>query len=89
MPPTLESLGIDKLSVEERLKLIDLIWDSLPQSFEPNEIPEWYIAELADGLLRFVGLDVAQDCVAPLARIAVTVASTLEMEHGFSLPGIV
>jgi len=46
MPPTLESLGIDKLSIEERLKLIDLIWDSLPQSFEPTEIPEWHIAEL-------------------------------------------
>ena len=40
-------------------------------------------AEPADGLLLFVGFDVAQDRVAPLARIAVTVAGALEMEHGF------
>jgi len=46
MSLTVESLGIDKLSIEERLQLIDLIWDSLPQSFEPTEIPEWHIAEL-------------------------------------------
>ena len=30
MPVTLESLGIDKLSVEERISLVQAIWDSIP-----------------------------------------------------------
>jgi putative addiction module component (TIGR02574 family) len=30
MPVTLESLGIDKLSVEDRISLVQQIWDSIP-----------------------------------------------------------
>ena len=30
MPITLESFGIDKLSVEDRISLVQLIWDSIP-----------------------------------------------------------
>ena len=30
MPATLESLGIDKMSVEERIALVQAIWDSIP-----------------------------------------------------------
>lgn len=40
MPVTLESLGIEQLSVRERLELIDQIWDSLPESVEPQELPQ-------------------------------------------------
>lgn len=29
MPPTLEALGIDRLPPEDRLMLIEVIWDSL------------------------------------------------------------
>jgi putative addiction module component (TIGR02574 family) len=47
MPVTLESLGIDKLSVRERLELIEQIWDSLPETVEVDEVPEWHLAELA------------------------------------------
>jgi len=47
MPITLESLGIERLSVRERLELIDQIWDSLPASVEPQEVPEWHLVELA------------------------------------------
>lgn len=47
MPVTLESLGIDKLSVRERLELIEQIWDSLPEAVGPEEVPEWHLAELA------------------------------------------
>ena len=36
MPLTIESLGIDRLSVRERLELIELIWDSLPESLGPE-----------------------------------------------------
>lgn len=47
MSVTVSSLGIDNLSVRERLELIDQIWDSLPVSVEPQEMPDWHLAELA------------------------------------------
>jgi putative addiction module component (TIGR02574 family) len=47
MPATVESLGIDRLSVRERLDLIEQIWDSLPGSVEPQEAPDWHLVELA------------------------------------------
>ena len=47
MPNTLESLGIDRMSVRERLELIEQIWDSLPDAVGAEEIPEWHLAELA------------------------------------------
>ncbi len=47
MSVTLESLGTEHLSVRERLELIGQIWDSLPESVEPQDVPEWHLAELA------------------------------------------
>lgn len=47
MPVTIEALGIDQLSVRERLDLIEQIWDSLPEHVNPDEIPEWHLVELA------------------------------------------
>ena len=47
MPIDIESLGIDRLSVRDRLDLIELIWDSLPEHVNPDEVPEWHLAELA------------------------------------------
>ncbi len=47
MPPTIQGLGIDRLSVRERLELIEQIWDSLPASVDPAEVPAWHITELA------------------------------------------
>jgi len=47
MAVTLESLGIQQLSVRERLELIDQIWDSLPESVAPQDVPEWHLVELA------------------------------------------
>lgn len=47
MPVTIESLGIDRLSVREKLDLIEQIWDSLPESVKPDEVPEWHLAEIA------------------------------------------
>lgn len=41
------SLGIDRLSVRERLDLIDQIWDTLPDQVGPDEVPDWHLAELA------------------------------------------
>jgi putative addiction module component (TIGR02574 family) len=47
VPVSLEALGIDKLSVRERLELIEQIWDSLPEQVDPDEVPAWHLAELA------------------------------------------
>lgn len=47
MPVSLEALGINQLSVAERLELIEKIWDSLPEQVTPEEVPEWHRAELA------------------------------------------
>jgi len=43
----IDSLGIDRLSVRDRLDLIEQIWDSLPDQVEPQDIPDWHVAELA------------------------------------------
>lgn len=37
MPPTMQSLGIDRLSVEDRLALVQEIWDSIAAS--PEQVP--------------------------------------------------
>jgi putative addiction module component (TIGR02574 family) len=47
MSPTVQSLGIDRLSVRERLALIEEIWDSLPDQVNPDEVPAWHLPELA------------------------------------------
>jgi len=47
MPVSIEALGIDRLTVRERLELIEQIWDSLPEQVSPDEIPPWHLAELA------------------------------------------
>lgn len=46
MSVDVQALGIDRLSVDERLELIDLIWDSLPDTVGPSEVPAWHLAEL-------------------------------------------
>ena len=45
MNVTLEQLGIDQLSAAERLELIGLIWDSIPDA-EVGPPPEWHLREL-------------------------------------------
>jgi putative addiction module component (TIGR02574 family) len=47
MSVNVEALGIDRLTVEERLELIEQIWNSLPEKVIPAEIPAWHLAELA------------------------------------------
>lgn len=37
MAPTMKDLGIDKMSIEDRLALVQEIWDSIANS--PEEIP--------------------------------------------------
>lgn len=47
MSLTLEKFGIDRLNTQQRLELIDLIWDSLPEQVEPGEIAPEHLHELA------------------------------------------
>lgn len=47
MSVRIEALGIDRLSVRERLELIEQIWDSLPEHVNPDEVPPWHLTELA------------------------------------------
>ena len=47
MAVDVHALGIDQLSVGERLELIDLIWESLPEPVQPTDVPAWHLAELA------------------------------------------
>lgn len=47
MTITLQQFGIDKLSIAERLELIEKIWDSLPEQVTPAEVPDWHLALLA------------------------------------------
>jgi putative addiction module component (TIGR02574 family) len=47
MSVNIEALGIDRLSVRERLDLIEQIWNSLPEQVNPDELPAWHRAELA------------------------------------------
>ena len=40
----IDSLGIDRLSVRERLDLIEQIWDSLPDQVKPQDIPDSHVS---------------------------------------------
>ncbi|HEV3146161.1 MAG TPA: addiction module protein [Gemmataceae bacterium] len=46
MTPTLQELGIDRLSVADRIELIGLIWDSIDEADLRQNIPEWHLREL-------------------------------------------
>jgi len=42
MAINIRDLGIDRLSVRERLDLIEQIYASLPEAVGPEEVPEWH-----------------------------------------------
>lgn len=42
---TLEQFGIDRLGPQQRLELIGLLWDSLPDD-APFPPPDWHLREL-------------------------------------------
>ena len=46
MVPTMKSLGIDQLSVEARLSLVEEIWESLATDPNGVPIPDWHVEEL-------------------------------------------
>jgi putative addiction module component (TIGR02574 family) len=50
MAVSIKDLGIDRLSVREKLDLIEQIWDSLPAELQPDEVPDWHKEVLAKRL---------------------------------------
>jgi putative addiction module component (TIGR02574 family) len=46
MEATLQSLGIDQMTPDERLALIEAIWDSLAADADNLPIPAWHKEEL-------------------------------------------
>jgi putative addiction module component (TIGR02574 family) len=46
MPTSLSELDLTQLTVDQRLELIGLLWDSIPESAEALPIPEWHRREL-------------------------------------------
>jgi putative addiction module component (TIGR02574 family) len=71
MSITLESLGIDRLSVPKRLELMQQIWDSMPESVEPQEVPEWHLRELERRIASADGNpEAAEPWEAVLARLS-------------------
>ncbi len=56
MPPTLQELGIERLSADDRLALAEAIWDSVVQEFEQSPLTEVQRKELerrlADSIAR-------------------------------------
>lgn len=47
MPPTLQNLGIDRLSVDDRITLVMAIWDSIAAESHAPLLTEAQRAELA------------------------------------------
>jgi putative addiction module component (TIGR02574 family) len=45
MSLTLAEFGIDRLNTQQRLELIGLLWDSLPDDV-PYSPPDWHLREL-------------------------------------------
>jgi putative addiction module component (TIGR02574 family) len=56
MPPTLHELGLDRLSVEDRIALAQALWDSVAQEAVEAPLPEAQRKELerrlADSIAR-------------------------------------
>lgn len=46
MSHTLSDLEIERLSVPQKLELIGLLWESIPDSEESLPLPEWHRHEL-------------------------------------------
>jgi putative addiction module component (TIGR02574 family) len=46
MPQKIPELDMTQLTVAQRLELIALLWDSIPESVEALPVPEWHRDEL-------------------------------------------
>lgn len=65
MSSNIHDLGIDQFSVEDRLRLIGEIWDSLPD-VQPSEIPQSHREELDR---RLAAADADPDAASPWEEV--------------------
>ena len=63
---SLHDLGLDRLSIEERLRVAEAIWDSVVRDVEESPLPEWQRAELERRLTDSVA---NPDAVRPWADV--------------------
>jgi putative addiction module component (TIGR02574 family) len=65
MAPTIQELGIDRLSLEDRVSVAEAIWDNVTSEVEAAAVPPAHLAELerrlADSIAR-------PDAVTPSRR---------------------
>ena len=66
MAPTLKSLGLDKLSVDERLDLLDQLWLSLDADPRKGDLPEWHVLEIEK---RLAAADADPNGFVPWAEV--------------------
>ena len=62
MSRTIQQLGIDRLSVDDRLELIGQIWDSIEAGEEALPVPDWHRQELER---RLADADAAPEARVP------------------------
>ena len=43
---SIQELGLDRLSLEDRLQIAEAIWDSVVREVESSSLPEWHLTEL-------------------------------------------
>lgn len=63
---SLHDLGIDRLSIEERLAVAEAIWESVIREVEAAPLPAWQAAELER---RLADSEANPDAVRPWAEI--------------------
>lgn len=66
MPSSLPELDVEQLTVAQRLELIALLWDSIPDSLETLPMPEWHRLELDR---RLAAADAAPDAGIPWEQV--------------------
>ncbi|QDU18822.1 addiction module protein [Urbifossiella limnaea] len=68
MAVTMEEFGIDRLTVDQRLELLGLIWDSVTAGGVPTPIPDWHRRELDR---RIAAADADPGAARPWAEVRV------------------
>jgi len=66
MAESLSDVAIKQLSVAERLDLIGVLWDSIPDSLEELPVPEWHREELER---RLIAADADPDGAIPWEEV--------------------
>ena len=66
MPRSLTELDLEQLTVAERLDLIAMLWDNIPDSLEALPLPEWQRQELDR---RLAAADAAPEAGIPWEQV--------------------